>query len=534
MLRFVSPFFQAQLEVLERWARISMEKPESLARLAQLFVGSQTIHTPFWQVTDQEGKPVDGYHSDNVVHFQVTPLMRQVAKKLLPGDPLKYASEVTIGANSLNLITAGEKPYMPSLGPLVTLPASEFYFKDRPELEDKFVYQWMFPFGVPKGRTFSGRVADAMLPAWAKRLKTAESADFDDSAFARRVSEIGAQMELEWEQGGREGPRPTGEQALEAAKNEYRLRAASSFFLPVPLTPRSPYQFFIDQYRMYQEKYGADAQEKFYDEYGPTYFMFAQQATESAGMGPNVGEKMAYDKYKRLAQQAPDMLGVLTGPFATDEFSDAVYQWQLATRVSPDSDTRLREHLDPSERIAKMEIARGWVEYTKLSSALDAELRNRVAQGGSPYLTASSNADLAAIKSSKWREIVDRNPAWQDAYNSRQSHMGDWLGQAYQVAFDPSLDDRTDIQGLRTYLISRARLQDVLRQREDSGISSSDQLSFDPMGNPIGDNADLGYAWMSYVNELNGRNPLFAEIYTRYLEGDDLSTYISPEVSGAH
>jgi hypothetical protein len=206
MLRFVSPFFQAQLEVLERWARISMEKPESLARLAQLFVGSQTINTPLWQVTDQEGKPVDGYHSDNVVHFQVTSLMRQVAKKLLPGDPLKYADEVTIGANSLNLITAGEKPYMPSLGPLVTFPASEFYFKDRPELEDKFVYQWMFPFGVPKGRTRLGRFTDALLPAWAKRLKTAESADFDDSAFARRVAEIGAQMPRR--RGARSASRP--------------------------------------------------------------------------------------------------------------------------------------------------------------------------------------------------------------------------------------------------------------------------------------------------------------------------------------
>ena len=66
-----------------------------------------------------------------------------------------------------------------------------------------------------------------------------------------------------------------------------------------------------------------------------------------------------------------------------------------------------------------------------------------------------------------------------------------------------------------------------------SGLASSDQLSFDPLGTPIGDNADLGYAWLNYINELNARNPLFAEIYTRYLEDDDLSTYISPEVSNA-
>jgi hypothetical protein len=101
------------------------------------------------------------------------------------------------------------------------------------------------------------------------------------------------------------------------------------------------------------------------------------------------------------------------------------------------------------------------------------------------------------------------------------------------VAFKPALDGRTDIEALRTYLISRARLQDALRQREDSGAASSDQFSYDPLGNPIGDNADLAMAWQSYTAELTAKNPLFAEIYNRYLESDDLSTYISPEVSGA-
>jgi hypothetical protein len=262
--------------------------------------------------------------------------------------------------------------------------------------------------------------------------------------------------------------------------------------------------------------------------------MFAQQATEAAGgMGPTVGEKKAYDKYKDLAQRAPLMTGVLTGPFATPEFSDAVYQWQLNTRSSPDSTEMLRERRDPAERIADAEVSRGWVEYGKLSSAIEAEIRNRVAAGGSSYLTAGTNADLAAIKQQKIREIIDRNPSWNDAYNSRSADLGTWLGQAYDVSFDPKLDGRPDIEGLRTYLISRARLQDALRQREDTGLASSDQLSFDPLGNPIGDNADLAMAWQSYNDELKAQNPLFAEIYNRYLEGDDLSTYISPEVSGA-
>lgn len=534
MLRFVSPFFQAQVEVLERYARISMEKPETVARLAQLLQGSQVLNTGLWQVTDRDGKPAKKYSQDNQVIFQVTPTLRGLVNKIpMLQGALDNAGDITIPVASLNLVLQGEKPYLPSMGPLVVYPASEFYFNDRPQLEGSAIYSWLYPFGVPKGDNFIDRGLNATLPAWARRAMTGSMTDFDDSAFARRVSEIGAQQLMAWEDSGREGPRPTPEDAVEAAKNEYRLRAASSFFMPAPVTPRSPYQFWIDQYRQYKEKYGLDADEKFYDEYGPTYYMFAQQSTRAAGgMGPNAGEKRAYDRYKSLAQRAPDMIGVLTGPFATDEFSDAVYQWQLSTSVSPTSSTKLRERLDPAERIKDAEISRGWVEYGKLASALDSEIRNRVAAGGSAYLTASANADLAAIKSAKVREIMERNPAWQDAYNSRQEGLGDWLRQAYDVSFDSKLDGRTDIEALRAYLISRAKLQDALRQREDSGQSSSDQLSYDPLGRPVGDNADLAYAWQDYVNQLKGSNLLFGEIYTRYLEGDDLSTYISPGVSG--
>lgn len=537
MLRFISPFYQAQLEVLERYARISMEKPESVARIAMLLSGSQTLRTGLWEVRDREGKLATGYSGDNQVIFQVGPTLRGLVDHI-PGlkGALDNAGDLAVSVSSLNLIFQGDVPFLPSLGPLVTMLASEFYFKDRPQSEGSAIYNWLYPFGQPRGGDISSRTASALLPAWMRRATTGFGEDFDDPAFARRVSEIGAQQLLAWETGGREGPRPTAQEALDAAKHEYNLRAASSFFLPAPLTPRSPMQYWIDQYRIYKEKYGEDQDygpdERFYDDYGPEFFAFAQQATESSGgMGPNVGEKKAYDRYSSLIAQAPDMIGVLTGPFATDEFSDSVYQWQLNTPVSPGSTEMLRERLSPAERIANTEVDRGWVEYGKLSSAIDAEIRNRVAAGGSAYLTAGTNADLKAVRDAKIREIIERNPAWNDAYTSRTSELGTWLSQAYSVSFDESLDGRTDIEALRAYLIGRARLQDALRQRQDSGLSSSDQLSYDPLGNPIGDNADLATAWTSWVNEAKAQNPLFAEIYNRYLEGDDLSTYISPEVS---
>lgn len=533
MLRFVSPFFQAQLEVLERYARISMEKPETVARLAQLLLGSQVMPSPFWQVVDREGNPVKGYSGDNQVTFQVAPWMRDFVDHM-PGlkGALDYAGSINVPVASLNMVLQGDVPFLPSMGPLVTVPVSEFYFKDRPELENSKVYKWMFPFGAPQGANIGSRTLDALAPAWLKRTWAGETADFNDSAFASMVSYIGTQQLADWENNGRIGPKPTSKDAVDAAKHMYRLRAASSFILPAPLNPRSPYQFYIDQYHVYQDKYGADADKKFYDDFGPEFYLFAQSTTKGAGMAPTVESKRLYDQTKGLAQRAPLLLGVLTGPGASGEFSDSVYQWQLGARVDPASGETIRGRLTPQERIAEATVGRGWVEYSKLSAALDAELRNRVAAGGSPYLSANSNADLAAAKDVKIKEIIERNPGWQDAYMSRNSERETWLRQAYDVSFDHSLDDRVDIQALRAYLIGRARLQDALIARKANGQSTSDQLSFDPMGNPIGDNADLAYAWMSWVNETKAANPLFAEIYNRYLEGDDLSIYIPAEVSG--
>lgn len=541
MLRFVSPFFQAQVEVLERYARISMEKPETIARIAQLLAGSQVLPTGLWEVVDREGNPVEGYSGDNQVTFQVTPTLRALADKI-PGlqGALDNAGDIQVPVASLNLILQGDKPYLPSMGPLVTYPLSEFVFQDRPDLSESALYEWAYPFGQPRGGNFAERAFNTLAPAYMRRGLVWGTEDMSDPAFARRVSEIGAQQLFEWERSGREGERPTEREALEAAKNEYRLRAFSSFFLPAPVTPRSPFQFWIDQRRVYQEKYGLEADERFYQDMGPDYFMFAQQATRSiGGMGPNVGEYKAFKSYRDLAEQAPMLIGVLTGPFATDEFSDAVYQWQLNQKVSPAASSTLRERLSPAERIAESEVSRGWVEYNMLASALDAELRNRQAAGGSATITSLSNSDLAQQKALKIQEIIERNPAWQDAFNSRQSTLGAWLEQAYSVMDDERLDGRTDIEALRAYLIGRARLQDALIARANAtyaatGQRPSDQLSFTETGEPTGDNADLGAAWLSWVTETKAANPLFAEIYNRYLEGDDLSVYIPPEVSSGY
>ena len=118
----------------------------------------------------------------------------------------------------------------------------------------------------------------------------------------------------------------------------------------------------------------------------------------------------------------------------------------------------------------------------------------------------------------KVREIIERNPAWQTAYRSRTDTLSGWLNQANAVVFEPAFDGRTDMQGLRDYMVSREKVQEYLAYRLANGGSAS--LS-------AGDNADLAEAWNSYLTELTSKNLLFAEIYHRYLESDDLTVMVN-------
>jgi hypothetical protein len=515
------------MEVLERYAYLMARKPEAAARLGLLFNATQSTSAPgIFEVQDSEGNKATAYDPDNRVVLQVNDFWRGVANKI-PGlkGALDHAGSVAVPVSSLNMVFQGEGalgPFIPSAGPLLTIPASEFYFRDRAELADAdtfagWAYRQLFPFGTPDGGSATERSLKGVAPAWARRAYTSIVEDFDDSAYANRANIIYAQMVLEWEKNGRQGRKPTQGQALQAVNLEYALRGLSSFALPAPITPRSPYQFYIDQARDFRDMHGLEAEEKFYDKFGGEFFAFFTESSRSNnGLAPTSEGKVGYDRNKRLIDQAPELAGVLAGPFhGMGDYNDAVYQWQIETRKSPTTKETMREIKDPAARWQDMEISRGWVEYGKLSSALDVELRNR----GLTSLQNRGAEDLKYWRDQEVEGIISRNPAWQGAYRSREDTLSTWLGQAYSVAFNPSLDGRTDIEGLRAYLISRAKMQDALQERQALGLVQSDSLS-------ANENADLKMGWDSYLTELTGKNPLFAEIYHRYLENDDLSVYL--------
>jgi hypothetical protein len=544
MLRYLAPFAQAQYEVINRYLRLFTERPESFARTFLMFHGSNTMDNGLFYVTDREGNEAEGFDNDNVVHVKVKPWHRKALGLFGFDEAMKYQEEFKVPVASLNLILQGNfdpltgfregdvsrvDAVTPGLGPFVSMPANEFFYKNRQELTEKGLGKYLFPFGVPQG-DFGDRVSGATAPAWLKRLETALSADMDDRGFYQTVA---YHMDNQWydiQTGERDKPVSVKE-AEKAAKDFYILRAMASFAMPFPIQGQPTNQFYIDRYREIREKDPENADELFLAEYGPEFFAFTQETSRSAnGLSPTIPAMKAYKKHKALIDKAPELAGLIVGPYANGgEFSGAVYNWAFNTEMGPGMGN-MRTLPDISGRVASTETSLGWIEYGKLANAITVELRARQKQGLPGTLGANANADLALLKKQGVRLIADQHQGWQQSYLDRSSSLPKFLSGAYATMFDKSLNGRADIEAMRGYLATREKFQAALIQRQmvaaSSGRTWSSSLSFNEEGVPTGDNEDLGVAWRSYVNELAASNLFFAEIYNRYLEADDLSVFV--------
>src|SRR5690606_14947699 len=97
---------------------------------------------------------------------------------------------------------------------------------------------------------------------------------------------------------------------------------------------------------------------------------------------------------------------------------------------------------------------------------------------------------------------------------SRGDNLGEFLQQARDVVDDPSLEGRLDIQGLRDYMRIRDTAITELLNRQNMGGSPS--LTAEQ-------NIDVAQWFYTKTRALVNNNLLFAEIYHRYLEDDDLT-----------
>lgn len=518
-LRFMSPFWNAQYEAITKWLRIISERPETLPRF---YAGMRNIQQNF-VVVDEDGEPVErhgGYHPTDRVILQMPGFMkRKLFPDVLPAKlnpSLEFMGSTGIPIGSANTVLQGELPYLPGLGPLVTIPADQFMRRVSDsygvENDADLLYRWVFPVGRPRSRNMFGQIMEQISPGWYKRVMQSSSPEDDQARINMQVL-IGREMLYKARQEGK--PDPTDEEIQKAADHMWATRIMSGIIQPFQTQYLPEHQYWLDAKHALDKKYGQDGWDKFIELYGEEAAIFATSASTSEGVPPTAKGMAEWKKNKKLiAKYSKWADAIISQDAYKEDFSPDAYGQQFNITLGPGDTRTLRSGTSLQDRLYNdPEIKLGWREFRKLNAAIEAELfangltsiqQKGAEQLGLPQLKRAAIADIAA-----------KYPAWAHSYGEQDRSIVADIKDLSEIVSRPQFDKRPDFQGVRQYLIIRKQVTDLLDDYGERGGSRNLQAQ---------ENGALRDWFYRQVGQLILDNVSFAEFYTRYLEKDTLTT----------
>lgn len=525
-LRFVTPFLSAHIDGLARWGGLVAEKPQFLGTAAKVYNAPVAAGL----ITDQYGRPVDqtGHvevedpdgkkHKEFVTLENRTLTLRSPSgTKNIKGVGRVKAGGVRLGLNSLNTILPGDPWFNPGVGPFAQIPLS-VVGKQVPQVGDFAQWAKILPYGPMQGDV-KEQVMRGLTPAYIQDAWDAADANWGGTGEAYQ----GALL-AEWQRQSAEhangGPAPDWKLVQHNAKQFMFLDALTNWLSPArtketPLS-RSPYQFFIDQYKAMQDVDPAGAKDKFFQRYGEHYFAFTASLSKSIGVQATLPAQHTAEKYGDLIANDPDLAGLIVGDvYSEGKFSNSVYRKQMDTLLNG---VRERTPLTALEAISQNKKDLGWKKYGRFMDMLDAEM---IRSGFHSYNQAGAQP-LADVKSQIVQALAQENPTWyEDFGNTDTTRLHTRIEGMKRLVSDEKIQAdpirSMDLAPLAAYLQQRDALQAALRQR------GSSQLSFGVDGQPVGQNADIGMQLRTLQLYLVNNSLGFGDIFHRYLENDDLS-----------
>jgi hypothetical protein len=523
-LRYVMPFYAAWENTAMFWAKRVYENPTTLVHASML-----------WNAPDQAGIVVD--KDNNVVkgdRFQSLSDMLSGSDgekyMVLPvpgftGSDVNGFGQMKISKAAVNVVLQGELPWTPSLGPLVTIGPS-YIAKKFPELEklandnhSSLLYRWMVPFGQPTQEDSIGTsTINAVLPAAARRML---SSVMHDDAFMKTVNEVHRFHLTQWELDGRVGKAPTVDDTIRDTQSFMLLRAFANLTLPAAPSFIPNNQMYVDGWRRIQAAHRNEpngyqmAREEFLDTYGAAYFRYTQSLTQSpTGMDPT---QVAHDMYKQnenlvkdVARISPEMVGFVTNSNGKGDFSAAVYAWQMNNEMINGLD--IRSQGDPDAVEKRNQIALGWLQYSRAMATINSMASDR---GLDNYKKDPELLDLQRRMVANGEKM---NPDWGDAHkNMMGGNYRKNVRAALTVVNDSDFMDRygntPQWTAVKQWSDLRTQVVSMLQQRSNDGGSKSITAK---------SNADIADAWASEMAYLSAQSPVFGDMYSRYLDSDQL------------
>lgn len=539
-LRFIAPFYSAWEDTMKKWGRIFAQRPE----MAPLMYKAFSSPAKLFHIEDDDGNRI----MPNGDVYSTLPngdLGEKIGESHNPNEgniifglpdwaaEKTGAKDVALSRSSLNAIFQGDLAFLPGLGPVVSVPVNE-YMRDTlpfgigdPAMADKLkvdipgvgtidAMSYLQPFGQT-----DASVAEQFMPGWMQNVKEVLTQD------SRRAQQVKQQLMANQYNAESLGlsPRMTETERMEKVNNQARnwwiLRLIGSE-TPVSTRPQSRLEWYFQEFRRYRDLAGADAEEKFMEDY-PDY----GEATISAsfnetGIAATIAADKSAEKWKAQIATHPNIGWMLAGVgTADDDFSDAVYTKQLTNAIDPSvSDkTSRRARTDDEIRTGTAEQM-GWNEWSHVQRQLDLKAEEL----GLASVNAAGGSELQQIRDEFRADLMSRNPEWARAYNAGSSNGANPVAPFIDSTVDalsakPELvKNRPDLQAMADYIGVRNQ---VRARMAEGGFKSASQEFMQ---------TELGQVWDEYVTGLRRDNPQFEEIYLRAgLDRDNLADPVPQE-----
>ena len=531
MLRNFGAFFGAQQESWNRWARIISDKPQVLPHVAQVYGAPARAGL----VVDQDGNPVDGAgystnpltgerkltaYTDRKMLIQVPEYLG--GKKLNKALGLDEDASFVIPMSSLELVLNNGDGALPvGAGPYVQIAANHFA-QDDPGFADWAKKMGVLPFGPQDSWT------NFVNPTTGQRLSQAND---DMGQTKQRALFYMMQVEnYKYEEGLRD-TEPTWDELKDRADRWTIFRTAAAFGLPFSVNGQDPYQFFRDEFQRLQKLDPNSADEKFYDKYGDSLYLFSQSMSKNnSGLRPTAESvKMSKHYQDLIGDLGPEWAGAVVGSEGDGVYSDGAFYYQKSHSVDPASNTPDRSNMSAREAMDAAKIDRGWKQYNSIMDMVNADLFDRGLQSysddGAEDLEAMRKAAITVLTSptlngepNKWY-----NEAWTREFGKMDKAKYDINAQKWsKIVSDPEIwakaalpdgtvGQRSDVYSMKTYLFYRAQMQAELARRDAEGGSADITAQ---------SNNDLKTSWDDMVMNLMEQDTKFSWVHSRYFATD--------------
>ena len=502
------PFLGAWQEVFTRWGHITKENPAFVARVLDNF-------NEIPSVEDDDG--------NRYMVLRVPESLKDIPGGAGPLLEPFAGEQIRLSKDAMSMMSAGG----PGFGPLATMPLAELAVRE-PSLREGLDYLW--PYGLAQGESFIERSVNQLTPAWARRsfaaiagtdemdrmtlsvardrivtLRQTPANDPDyENLYAEYMATPESRLRLQ-------------QDIKESSKALMYARSFASMVMPTTLSIQSPYQYYIDKYRRYQEENSETATDRFLEEEGAEFFGIVQRTTDNKNGVLSVIESWEnFKEFQSLVEAHPKVGGLITAEVGSDtvqKFNEAVYRRQQTQAIAPGSSVKQRERVALEDFITGPDIKEGWEAYREMIDIRDDELRRRGEQGMSTSLQSKDNIAVKLYYTMSMKQLEKDHPAWWEAFNVRDNLATKQTFEGLRaVVANETLMLRGDIQVLSDYLDDRKIVENELRARKTAGGSGNLKAQT---------NVDINLYWEAMRLKYSDIQE-FKDVFNRYLNQDEI------------